>query len=103
MEEKRMCSMVLVAVRCPYCNSDNVIKNGKNTKGKQVYICKNQECDHITFPEEYIYNACEPKIKEKIFDLTVNGNGTRAIARILGISTNTVTSELKKNNLSYGK
>ena len=94
--------MVLIAVRCPCCDSDNIVKYGKNSRGKQVYLCKNPDCSRTTFPEGYIYNAYKPNVKEQIFDMTVNGNGTRAIARILGISTNTVTSELKKRNLTYG-
>jgi transposase-like protein len=88
--------MVLVAVRCPFCGSENIVKYGKNANGKQIYMCRNEECTHTTFPEEYTNNACNPAIKEKIFELTVNGNGTRAIGRILNISPNTVTAALKK-------
>jgi len=82
--------------RCPYCGSDNVVKNGKEKNGKQRYVCNNKDCPHTTFIDDYQYNGCDPYIKELILKMTVNGNGTRAIARTLGISTNTVTSELKK-------
>jgi len=93
--------MVLVSVKCPFCGSEDISKYGKNKNGKQLYICKNKECSHTIFPEKYTYNACDPKIKEKIFDLTVNGNGTRAIGRILQISTNTVTAALKKRTYHF--
>lgn len=93
--------MVLISVKCPFCNSDNVVKYGKNSKGIQVYMCKNKECSHGKFPEKYTYRACDPEIKEQIYDLTVNGNGTRAISRILRISKDTVSAALKKtqNNI----
>ncbi len=93
--------MVYISVKCPFCSSENIVKYGKNKAGKQLYLCRNQECSHTTFPGEYTYNACKPGVKEAIFDLTVNGNGTRAIGRILGISNNTVTSALKKKNQSF--
>jgi len=70
--------MALVSVKCPFCESGNVGKYGKNAKGIQMYICKNKECTHKKFSEKYTYNACKPEVKKRIFDLTVNGNGTRA-------------------------
>ncbi|MCL1970695.1 MAG: hypothetical protein FWF66_04475 [Candidatus Bathyarchaeota archaeon] len=30
-----------VTVKCPFCGSENVDKNGHNTTGKQVYLYKN--------------------------------------------------------------
>ncbi|MDR3109751.1 MAG: hypothetical protein LBU65_08700 [Planctomycetaceae bacterium] len=44
--------MVLVALKCPFCGSTNVGKNGTNN-GKQRYICKNSECRHQIFYAEY--------------------------------------------------
>ena len=89
-------NMALVLKKCPFCGSENVTKRGKDENGKQRYNCKNKECSHSTFVEEYDKNGYHPNIKKQILIMTVNGNGTRAIARTLGISTNTVTSELKK-------
>jgi transposase-like protein len=88
--------MVLIPLLCPYCGSDNVGKNGRYANGKQRYICKNKTCSHTTFVENYTYKAHEPGVKESIFEHIVNGNGTRATARLLGISPNTVTNVLKK-------
>jgi transposase-like protein len=92
--------MVLIPVKCPFCESENVVKYGKTKNGKQQYYCRNNECSHGKFSEQYTYNACNPKIKGQIYDLTVNGNGTRAISRILKISKDTVTSTLKKQVIS---
>jgi len=91
--------MTLVALKCPFCGSENVGKNGLNNC-KQRYICKNAECSHQTFYAEYTYNACRPEIKSSIVKLSVNGNGTRAIARCLGIHRDTVTAALKKRKTS---
>ena len=88
--------MASVLKKCPFCGSDNVIKNGKDDNGKQRYKCKNKDCHHSTFVDEYVNKGYDPNVKKEIIKMTVNGNGTRAIARTLGISTNTVTSELKK-------
>ena len=90
--------MALTSVKCPFCGSDNVVKNGKNATGKQTYLCKNKECLQSGFIEDYTYKACDPKVKEKIYVMTVNGNGTRAISRILDISKDTVTAAIKKKS-----
>jgi len=87
--------MTLVALRCPFCGSEHVGKNGFNN-GKQRYKCKNSACSHQTFYAEYTYKACKPEVKSSILKLSVNGNGTRAISRCLGINKDTVTAALKK-------
>ena len=89
-------------MQCPSCCSEDVRKFGKRN-GKQIYKCDNKECTRVTFRQEYTYRACDPKIKSQIFDLTVNGNGTRAIGRVLRISKDTVTSALKKSKAAFGK
>jgi len=90
--------MTLVTLKCPFCGSDQVGKNGFNN-GKQRYVCKNSQCSHKTFFAEYTYNACKPETTSSIIKLSVNGNGTRAISRCLGIHRDTVTAALKKRTL----
>jgi transposase-like protein len=41
--------MVLIAVTCPYCQSDLVAKRGKTDTGKQRYRCQNADCPHQSF------------------------------------------------------
>ena len=89
--------MVSVALTCPFCGSENVDKNG-HSNGKQRYVCHNSECSHKTFYAEYTYNAYKPEVKQDIIKMSVDGTGVRAISRI-GISTDTVISELKKRKL----
>jgi len=45
---------------------------------------------------EYSRNGDLPEIKQKIIDMALNGSGVRDTARVLGVSMNTVISELKK-------
>ncbi len=87
--------MVLVPIKCPHCGSENVRKNGTSQNGKQRYMCCNSSCPHKTFIENYTYNACAPDTRSRILFATVNGNGTRAIARMLGIAKDTVTETLR--------
>jgi IS1 family transposase len=82
--------MVQITLKCPYCGSENVF-----THGKDRYRCENPGCSHKTFKTDYKYNACAPETKSKIYFATVNGNGTRATARMLNIGKNTVTNALK--------
>ena len=87
--------MVLIPITCPDCKSDNVGKYGMTETGKQRYICYNDQCKRKTFVENYTYNAYDPDTRSRIFWLTVNGNGTRATARILNIAKDTVTDTLR--------
>jgi transposase-like protein len=88
--------MVFVPLTCPQCDSENVRKSGFSSNGKQRYACNNKECSRKIFLASYTNKAHDPKIKRQIFEQTVNGSGTRAIARNLGISKDTVTATLKK-------
>jgi len=44
-----------------------------------------------------------PQIREQVLKMAVNGNGTRATGRILGISKDTVTAILKKQKTDPDK
>jgi hypothetical protein len=87
--------MVLAPVKCPHCGSDKVKKNGTARNGKQRFLCGNEHCSHKTFVEKYTYNAYDPNIRSRIFFSIVNGSGTRASARTLGIAKDTVTDALR--------
>jgi IS1 family transposase len=69
-----------------------VEKHGFSGIGKQRYICNT--CKK-TFQQDYTYNACHPGIKSQIYFQTINGSGTRAIARSLNIDPGTVTATLR--------
>jgi transposase-like protein len=81
-------------IYCPHCQGKDLQKNGKSPNGTRRWYCK--ECKKY-FRIDYLYNACKPGVKDKITEMTLNGSGVREIGRVLGISRNTVCSDLKKN------
>lgn len=91
--------MATIKVKCPYCGSEEVSLYGKNSTGKQRYLCRNKACVHKTFQMEYENNACRPGMREKIVEMAMNGAGTRDTGRVLGISKDTVTSVLKNEKI----
>lgn len=95
--------MAVINVKCPQCKETNVIKFGTNTTGKQRYKCKNEYCAKDTFLLEYSRNGDLPEIKQKIIDMALNGSGIRDTARVLGVSMNTVISELKKKKTALSQ
>lgn len=92
--------MDIIPVACPRCGSDKVIKRGKTEDGKQRWLCRNEVCEAKSFMLDYVYKGMKPEVKRMIIDMTLNGSGIRDIARVLGISTVTVMSELKKKRFS---
>src|SRR5689334_24384644 len=88
--------MAEAAVKCPHCQSEEVVKYGKTSNGKERFRCQHRaECGR-TFVGNYAYPGCLPTVKQQIVDMTLNGSGIRAIARVLHVGTNTVIRELKK-------
>ncbi len=90
--------MVLIAVTCPYCQSDHIAKRGKTDTDKQRYRCQNPDCLHQSFLLNPAYKGRLPAIKERMIDMALSGSGIRDTARVLGISTDTVMNELKKKS-----
>jgi transposase-like protein len=88
-------------VHCPYYDSPNIIKSGKNPAGTQRYLCQNKNGETQTFMLDYRYKACESGMTEKIIEMAINGNGIQGTARILNINKNTVINTLKKEKRPY--
>ncbi len=86
--------MVYEKVCCIHCGCSDVRKFGKRGT-KQRYQC-HKGCGK-TFQSDYCYKARRPGVKDQIIDITMNGGGIRDTARILGISTMTVMSTIKKS------
>jgi insertion element IS1 protein InsB len=85
-----------IAVQCPQCHRDQVVKRGKTARGTQRYLCQNQACTTGSFLLDYRNRGCLPEGKELIVDMSLKASGSRDTARSLHISTDTVLSELKK-------
>jgi len=85
-----------IEVKCPYCDSKDIVKNGKDENSKQRFLCKNERCKHQTFLMDYTDKGRTPYIKNLILKMAVNGSGVRDTGRVLGISPNTVIETLKE-------
>ena len=90
-------AVACLQIRCPACQSTDVIKHGITAQGKQRYRCKNPNCSSQTFLVEYSHQGRVPAVKHQILEMTLNGSGIRDIARVLHISPTTVIEELKKS------
>ena len=90
-----------VPIKCPHCDSEQVIKSGTSAKGTQRYRCKNTACSKTTFLQKYGYKGCMKGVKERIVDMALNGSGVRDTSRVLRISKNTVIDTLKKNKPAW--
>jgi insertion element IS1 protein InsB len=88
--------MTFIAVQCPHCHSDQIVKRGKTRRGTQRYLCQNMACAKGSFLLDYRNRGCLPEVKHTIIDMSLNASGVRDTARVLRISTDTVLSELKK-------
>ena len=88
--------MTFIAVQCPYCQSEQIVKRGKTARGTQRYLCQNTRCAKGSFLLDYCNRGCLPEVKQTILDLSLNASGVRDTARSLPICPNTVLRELKK-------
>jgi IS1 family transposase/transposase-like protein len=88
--------MTFIAVRCPHCQSDQIVKRGKTARGTQRYLCQNTLCVRGSFLLDYCNRGCLPEVKQTIIDMSLNASGGRDTARSWRICPNTVLRELKK-------
>src|SRR5215813_10903268 len=75
--------MVYVPVQCPYCQSTEVIKAGKQTNGAQRYRCQNGQCERRIFLLQSQDRGRAPDSRRQVVDLAINGGGIRDTARWL--------------------
>lgn len=85
-----------------------IIKSGKNSNGKQRYLCKH--CHNRFFTTNYIYKASLPDTDFKFIQLTKEGLGIRSTVRVLGISVTTllkrilqIASRIKQPPIAVGR
>jgi len=88
--------MTFIAVQCPHCRSEQIVKRGKTRRGTQRYLCQNSACTQGSFLLDYRNRGCLPEVKQQIVDMSLNASGVRDTARVLHISTDTVLNELRK-------
>ena len=79
-----------IAIQCPHCHCDQVVKRGKTARGTQRYLCQNQVYTSDSFLLDYRNRGCLPEVKELVIDMSLNASGVRDTASTLHISTDTV-------------
>ena len=88
--------MTFIAVQCPHCRSEQIVKRGKTRRGTQRYLCQNSACTQGSFLLDYRNRGCLPEVKQQIVDMSLNASGVRDTARVLHIRTDTVLNALRK-------
>jgi transposase-like protein len=91
------------AVRCPHCQSEEVVKYGWASNGKERFRCQQRARCGRTFLRPYAYPGRVPEVKRQIIEMTLKGSGVRDIARVLRVGPNTVINELKKSPHALGR
>jgi transposase-like protein len=87
--------MALIAVRCPSCHNDQIIKRGKTDTGKQRYRCQNPDCPHQSSVLDPAYKGRLPDINQQVIEMSLHASGVRDTARVLQIDADTVIKELR--------
>jgi transposase-like protein len=64
--------MTFIAVRCPHCHSEQIIKRGKTARGTQRYLCQNALCTTGSFLLDYRNRGCVSEVKQQIIDMSLN-------------------------------
>jgi transposase-like protein len=82
--------MTFIVVRCPHCQSDQIVTRGKTARGTQRSLCQNPLCARGSFLLDSCNRGCLPEVKQTIIDMRLNASGVRDTARLLHICPNTV-------------
>jgi len=88
--------MTFIAVRCPSCQSDPIVKRGKTARGTQRSVCQNTLCARGSLLLDSGNRGCGPAVKQTIIDMRLNASGVRDTARSLPLCPTTVLRALKK-------
>jgi len=83
-----------ITYHCAHCQSENIVKNGHNPKGKQQYRCKNCGRGGVLNPT-VPYTEIE---KERIIDAYYERPSMRGIERVFGVTRQTLAVWLKKSS-----
>ena len=89
--------LINIALKCPHCHSDIIIRNGKKRNGPQNYLCKICKKQFIS-DHERTYQGSIPRISTEIKNLFVRGNGVRDISATLKVSISKVLNTLTSSH-----
>jgi transposase-like protein len=85
--------MVVFTLRCPYCDSPDVIRHGRTEAQKQRYRCRACGRTFVENPEPPGYSEAR---KREILAAYRERGSLRALTRIFGVSRTAVSTWLKE-------
>jgi transposase-like protein len=88
--------MTFIAVRCPHCQSNQIVKRGTTARGTPRYLCQNTRCAKGRFLLDSCNRGCLPEVQQQLIDMRLKASGMRETARALPICPNPVRRERKK-------
>ncbi len=88
--------MTFIAVRCPHCQSDQILQRGKTARGTQRSLCQHTLCAQGSVLLDYCNRGCLPAVKQTSIDMRLNASGVRDTARSLHSCPTTVLRALRK-------
>ena len=87
--------MTFITVRCPHCQSEQIVKRGKTGCGTQRYLSQNTTCATGSFLLDYGSLGRLPEVKHRIIDI-VQRQWRARYRTGAAMSTDTVLRELRK-------
>jgi transposase-like protein len=85
--------MVTITLRCPFCQSEQLVKYGRTPNGKQRYRCEACGRQHRENPAPQGYL---PERRDEILRAYEERSSLRGLSRTFGVSRTTVAAWLKK-------
>ncbi len=85
--------MVTIHLTCRHCGSENIVRNGLTTNGKQRFLCR--DCGRRS-RENPQPNGYTDATREVILRAYEERSSLRGLSRTFGVSRNTVSRWLKK-------
>lgn len=89
--------MVTLTLHCVHCGSDQLVRNGRASNGKQRYKCR--ACGRQS-RENPSPNGYSEERRSEILKALHECSSLRGIERTFGVSRNTVTAWMKKRSPS---
>jgi len=85
--------MVTLKLKCVHCQSENLVRNGFTTNGKQRYLCNDCGQRSRDHPQP---NGYTEEQREEILRAYEERSSLRGLTRTFGVARNTVSGWLKK-------
>jgi transposase-like protein len=89
--------MVTITLLCPYCESDELVRNGHAPNGKQRYFC--HTCQRYS-RENPTPHAYPQERREEILRAYEERSSLRGLERTFGVSRYSVIAWIKKKQLN---